>query len=129
MRHRGFGPVGLKDEVSFLLRHVTFDEALLVDAWDGIFDAQGSREVFENPLRRAGEPWQCFLSFEVPVEEIAGVGLGPVAVFGDAGLASGIEVGEAALVGALSGGNLREDLVGIFGVPSGMAVCSPIGVG
>src|SRR5437660_9874156 len=41
-------------------------------------------------------------------------------------LASGVEVGKAALVGAVAGGDLREDFVGAFGVTAGVAVGSPL---
>ncbi len=104
------------------------DDALLIDAGDGVLDAQGSGEVLEDPLGGAGEPGEGLLHFEVPVEEIAGVGLGPVAVLGDAGLAAGVQVGEAALVGAVAGRDLGEDLVGVLGVAAGVAVGAPFGV-
>ena len=128
VHHGRFGPIGLEDEVGLLLRHVAFDQAFLVDARDGIFNSQGSGEVLEDPLRRSGEPGQGFLGFQVPVEEVAGVGFGPVAVFRDASGAAGVEVGEAALVGAVTGGDLGEHFVGIFGVAAGVAVGSPLGV-
>ncbi len=84
-RHGDVGPVGLEDEVGLFLGHVSLDEALLIDTRDGVFEAQGSGEVLEDPLGRSGEPGQGLLGLEVPVEEVAGVGFGPVAVFGDAG--------------------------------------------
>ncbi len=126
--HWAFGPVGLEDEVGFLRGHVAFDHALLVHARDGVFEAQRGGEVLEDPLGGAGEPGQSFLGLQVPVEEIAGVGFGPVAVLGDAGLSAGEEVVEAALIGALAGGNFGECLVGIFGVTAGVAVGAPLGV-
>jgi hypothetical protein len=126
VHHRRVSPVRLKDEVGFFLRHIALDQALLIDARDGVFHAQGSGEVFEDPLRRAGEPGQGLLCLEVPVEEVAGVRLGPIAVAGDACLASGFKVGEAPLVRAVAGGDLREDLVRVLGVTAGVTIGSPL---
>ena len=106
--HRLLGPVGLEDEVGLLLRQVALDDALLIDARDAVVAAQGRGEVLEDPLRGAGEPVELLLRLQVPVEEIAGVGLRPVAVFGDADAAAGLEVVEPALVGALAGGDLAR---------------------
>jgi hypothetical protein len=54
------------------------------------------------------------LRFEVPVEEVAGVAFGPVAVFGDADGGAGREIAEAAFVGADAGGDLAEDGIGVL---------------
>ena len=126
--HGGFGPVGLKDVVGLFFREVAFDDAFLIDARDGVFGAKGSGEILEDPLGGAGEPSERLLNFEVPVEEVAGVGFGPVAVLGDTGRASGVEIGEAALVGAVASGDFGENFVGVFGVAAGVAVGSPLGV-
>jgi len=50
MDHRGFGPIGLEDVVGLLLLHLAGDEALLVDARDWVFYAEGGGEVLEDPL-------------------------------------------------------------------------------
>ena len=100
----------------------------MIDARDWIFSAERRGEVLEDPLRGAGEPGERFLDFEVPVEEVAGVGLGPVAVARDAGGAAAGEIGEAALVGAVAGGDLCENFVGVFGVTASVTVGAPLGV-
>src|SRR5208337_1191118 len=56
VRHGLLGPVGLEDEVAFLLRHVALDDTFLVYARHGILDTQGRGEILEGPLRRSSEP-------------------------------------------------------------------------
>ena len=81
---------------------------------DSIVATQGRGKVLEDPLRGAGKPIQILLRLQVPVEEIAGVSLRPVAVGGDAWPAASVEVGQAALVGALAGGYAAQHCVRIF---------------
>ena len=95
---------------------------------DRILHAKGCREVLEDPLSGAGKPVEGLLDFEVPVEEIAGVGLGPVAIAGDASLAAGLEIGHAAFIGAMAGGDLGERLIRVFGMATRVAVGSPLGM-
>src|SRR5580704_16428177 len=74
----------------------------------------GRREIFEDPLRGAGEIRHRVVFPEVPVEEIADIGLEPVAVFGSAGLVTGKQLVETALVSSLPHRDLCETGVGIF---------------
>ena len=122
------GPVGLEDVIAFLDGEVALEDAFLVDARDGIFSAERRGEVFEDPLGGACEPVEPFLRLEVPVEEVAGVGLGPVAIAGDARRAAGVAVGEAGFGNALIGGDVRDVRVGIFGVAASVGVRAPLDV-
>src|ERR1019366_8456160 len=91
MGHGLVGPVRLEDEVRLLLGQVPLDYALLIDPRNAVVVAQGRDEVLEYPLGRPGKPVELLLGLQVPVEEIAGVGLRPVAVLGDASLAAGLQ--------------------------------------
>ncbi len=129
MRHRLFRPVGLEDIITFFGREVALDHSLLVHAGHGILRPPGRGKVFEDPMRRAGEPGHGLLLFEVPIEQVADVGFRPVA-----GLRTGIDTaadqgGELGLIGGQRAAvNFGENAVGIFGVAARMAVAAPLHV-
>src|ERR1035437_5694765 len=125
VNHRFLGPVGLKNVIGFLSGQIAFHDPLLIHTRNGVAIAQWSGKVLENPLRRPGKPIYLLLGFEVPVEEIAGIGLRPVAILGYADIAATIEVIHAAFVGPDAGGHLAQHRIRVFRMTAGMAVRSP----
>src|SRR5580698_8614241 len=66
------------------------------------------------------------MRLEIPVEEVARVGLRPVTILRDANLPASLQVVETTFVGADAGGNFAKHSIGIFGMATGLAVCAPL---
>jgi hypothetical protein len=64
----------------------------------------------------------------VPVDQVAGVGSGPVAVFGNAGISTLTQKIPLALIGGAHAPDGFDALVGVFGVAKGMMRSAPFDV-
>jgi hypothetical protein len=80
MRHRLLRPVRLENVVALFRREVALDEPLLIHARHRILRPQRRRKIFEDPLRCARQPRDRLLFLQTPIEQMADVSLGSVAV-------------------------------------------------
>src|ERR1039458_3792011 len=128
VNHRFLGPVGLKNVIGFLPGQIAFHDPLLIHTRNGVGLAQRGGKVLENPLRRPGKPIYLLLGFQVPVEEVAGISLRPVAIPGYADTAAAVEIIQVALVGPGAGGNFAQHRIRVFRMAAGMTIRSPFGM-
>ena len=118
----------MKDEIRFLPSQVPLYQALLIHARYAVIASQRGDEIFENPLGRTGKPIELLLGLQVPVEEVAGVGLRPVAIPRSPRVAVGLQVGQPDLGRAFARGHLAQYRLRILRVASRLAVGAPLDV-